>query len=258
MLGQSGHILDLALFALNGISSLFNCIFRRSGRIAHRRCCRTSDPEPCNLLVMESTYGDRCHEQRQERVKRLGAALTRALMIMVKCSSQPFHLPHSEILYEIDRLFSDPEWQQPFPVFIDSPLGEQLTTVYSRLSAFWDAEAKALLHSGDHPLDFERLQIVKSYQEHQELLRMPGPAIIIAGSGMCSGGRIVAHLVHGLEDPRNDVFFIGYQPRGLRDATFCLIVKNRTVMSGWTGKRFIRANIHKLSVIQPTPINRTY
>ncbi len=250
MLGQSGHILGSCFIRFEWDQPAFSIVFSGDLGASHTPLLPNPViPEPCNLLVMESTYGDRCHEQRQERVKRLGAALTRALSDHGKVFIPAFSLGRTqEILYEIDRLFSDPEWQQQFPVFIDSPLGEQLTTVYSRLSTFWDAEAKALLHSGDHPLNFERLQIVKSYQEHQELLRMSGPAIIIAGSGMCSGGRIVDHLVHGLEDSRNDVFFIGYQAQGTPGRNI-LYYSEKPDGYVWLDRKkvFIRANIHKLS-----------
>ena len=68
--------------------------------------------------------------------------------------------------------------------------------------------------SGDHPLDFKNLYSVEKYRDHKQLMTMTGPAIIIAGSGMCTGGRIVDHLEQGLNDPKNDLFFVGYQAKG--------------------------------------------
>ena len=76
---------------------------------------------------------------------------------------------------------------------------------------------------------------MKKFQEHQRLLHLTGPAVIIAGSGMCTGGRIVSHLKHGLDDPKNDLFFVGYQAKG---------TPGRVIMEGRTPAR---ATIHRLS-----------
>ena len=99
-------------------------------------------------------------------------------------------------------------------MFIDSPLGLKITKIYADLENFWDREAKALKSAGDHPLDFKNLYSVEKYRDHKQLMEMKGPAIIIAGSGMCTGGRIVDHLEQGLNDAKNDLFFVGYQAKG--------------------------------------------
>ena len=91
-------------------------------------------------------------------------------------------------------------------MFIDSPLGLKITKIYTDLENFWDDEAKALKAAGEHPQDFKNLYSVEKHRDHKQLMEMKGPAIIIAGSGMCTGGRIVDHLEQGLEDPRNDLF----------------------------------------------------
>ena len=99
-------------------------------------------------------------------------------------------------------------------MFIDSPLGFEITTIYSSLAQYWDQEAQKLLRAGDHPIDFEGLYAVRNHADHLRLCDMDGPAVIIAGSGMCSGGRIVNHLKNGIDDEINDVLFVGYQVRG--------------------------------------------
>ena len=108
------------------------------------------------------------------------------------------------------RLTSDP---RP-PVFVDSPLGLEITRIYSSLTDFWDEEAQALLKAGDHPIILKGLYGVEKHVEHAMLLEVKGPAVIIAGSGMCSGGRIVNHLSAGIERPENDIVFVGYQAAG--------------------------------------------
>ena len=92
--------------------------------------------------------------------------------------------------------------------------GLKITKIYSDLEQYWDKEAKDLKARGDHPIDFKNLYAVERYRDHKRLLDIKGPAIIIAGSGMCTGGRIVEHLEHGLEDSANDIFFVGYQAKG--------------------------------------------
>ena len=173
-------------------------------------------PDSCDLLILESTYGNRLHENREDRLGRLLAALARALADNGKIFIPAFSLGRTqEILFELDRLFSREEWQnRRIPVFVDSPLGLKITTLYTNLSSFWDKESRDLQQNGDHPFDFDHLYSVPSFKDHAALLDIPGPAIIIAGSGMCTGGRIIDHLISGLPEPQNDVFFVGYQAPG--------------------------------------------
>jgi len=100
------------------------------------------------------------------------------------------------------------------PVFIDSPLGLEITKIYSSLDSFWDKEAKDILRQGDHPIDFDHLYAVEGHRDHLKLCDVYGQAVIIAGSGMCTGGRIVDHLQTGITDRKNDIFFVGYQATG--------------------------------------------
>jgi metallo-beta-lactamase family protein len=170
------------------------------------------DPDPpdsCDLLIMEATYGNRVHPSRKGRIETLEKLLTKALADQGIVYIPAFSLGRTqELLYELDKI------ELKVPVFVDSPLGLTITKIYSRLEEFWDKEARELKAGGDHPFDFKGLYAVEKYRDHKKLLDVTGPAIIIAGSGMCTGGRIVDHLEHGLEDPRNDIFFVGYQAKG--------------------------------------------
>ncbi len=216
-LGRAGHILGSCWirFDLPGGGSI---VF--SGDLGARNTPILPDPdipELCDLLVMESTYGDRRHEDRAGRVLRLGRILERSLSDGGLVLIPAFALGRTqELVYEMDRLFSDPD--HPFlkgkakpPVFIDSPLALEITRIYSRLSEYWNMEARDLLQRGDHPIDFDRLYAVEKAGDHHRLLELKGPAVIIAGSGMCTGGRIVDHLKAHLGDPATDVLFVGYQ-----------------------------------------------
>jgi len=208
-LGCAGHILG-SCFIRFELSDGFTIVF--SGDLGAKDTPILCDPdisEPCDLLILESTYGDRNHEGRGDRIKRLGAALLRAIADGGKIFIPAFSLGRTqELIYELDRIGTKA------PVFIDSPLGLEITNLYSALDEFWDKEAKELKARGDHPIDFTNLYSVERFRDHKKLLEMDGPAIVIAGSGMCTGGRILDHLRHGLDDPKNDIFFVGYQARG--------------------------------------------
>lgn len=166
-------------------------------------------PPECDLLVMESTYGARVHPDRSKRIEQLRELLNKALADKGIVYIPAFALGRTqELLYELDRI------DLKIPVFVDSPLALKITEIYAKLSSFWDKEAKELNSKGDHPFDFKGLYSVKSYRDHKKLLEIKGPAIIIAGSGMCTGGRILDHLEQGLQVQRNDIIFVGYQAEG--------------------------------------------
>ena len=134
-----------------------------------------------------------------------------------------------ELIYELDRI------NPGVPVFIDSPLGIRITRLYQQMDDFWDREARGLKAAGDHPIKFEYLYAVERFKDHRRLMHLQGPAIIIAGSGMCTGGRIVSHLEQGLDDPKNDIFFVGFQAKG---------TPGRDIIEGRTPAK---AAIHRLT-----------
>jgi metallo-beta-lactamase family protein len=206
---------------------------------------------------MESTYGDRQHANRAKRIEQLGRILTRALSDNGKVLIPAFALGRTqELIYEIDRIFNDPGYAELFPtlrakgrppVFVDSPLGLEITRIYAHLSEYWDQEAQTLHHSGDHPLDFEGLYAVARHTDHLQLCDAPGPAVILAGSGMCTGGRILDHLKGGIENPANAILFVGYQAAGTPGRA---IQKYSGRPGGYVDldgqRRDIRAQVHTL------------
>jgi metallo-beta-lactamase family protein len=257
-LGRSGHILGSCFIRLESKKDGFSVLF--SGDLGNRDTPilpDPDDPKSADLLILESTYGDRCHEGREEREGQLAQILDHCLSDGGKVFIPAFALGRTqEILYELDRIFSDKHYQMQFPrlgsntrppVFIDSPLGLEVTKIYTDLSGFWDKEAKQLLAAGDHPLDFRRLFAVEKHQQHNQLLDLKGPAIILAGSGMCTGGRIVDHLLHGIEDARNDILFVGYQAKGTTGRS----IKEKAGKKGNVNldgqQKNVRADVHVLA-----------
>lgn len=246
-LGRAGHILGSCFIRLQIADQ--SIIF--SGDLGNTNTPLVCDPDlpgACDLLVLESTYGDRLHEGRDQRLARLVEILAKALKDKGKVLIPAFALGRTqEILYEIDRFFCSRRLSK-IPVVIDSPLGVRLTEVFKSQNQFWDREARKLLAQGDDPIDFDGLYSAVQSRAHQQLLRTPGPMIVIAGSGMCTGGRILDHLAVSLEDPKADIFFVGYQAEG---TTGREIVKQSAKAGGAVsinGKRLrIKAKIHTLS-----------
>lgn len=205
-------------------------------------------PERADRVVIESTYGDKDHEDRESRRYRLKAVLEHALEDGGTVLVPAFSIGRTqELLYEIESLiaeFGDLE------IVVDSPLAATFTRIYRDLKPFWDAEATELVNQGRHPLSFEQLTVINSHDDHLNavdyLAKSHRPCVVLAGSGMCAGGRVVNYLKVMLADARNDVLFVGYQAKGTpgRD------ILTYGPRGGWVeldGERYdIRAQIHQV------------
>jgi len=175
-------------------------------------------PYRCDELVIESTYGDRNHESRHDRRKTLQRTLERCLENKGTVLIPAFSIGRTqELLYEIEDIIHK-GGLKGIDVIVDSPLASGFTQHYRELKSLWDKEAQRKVASGRHPLSFERLITVDSHQEHEKLLQhlkeSGRAAIVIAASGMCSGGRMQNYLIELLPDERTDVVFVGYQAKG--------------------------------------------
>ncbi|MDR9390253.1 MAG: MBL fold metallo-hydrolase [Wenzhouxiangella sp.] len=179
-------------------------------------------PERADVLVLESTYGDRLHADRASRQARLKDAIEHALTNDGTVLIPAFSIGRTqELLYEIEDLFArlgdTAPWNR-LQIILDSPLAADYTEGYQQLRDLWDAEAQARLAAGRHPLAFDQLMTIDSHADHQKMvsfLKETGQgAVVIAASGMCAGGRVVNYLKALLADPRSDVIFVGYQAPG--------------------------------------------
>ena len=184
-------------------------------------------PFRADVLVLESTYGDRCHEGRRERRQLLKTVIEKAFKNSGVVLIPAFSIGRTqELLYEIEELIhrygrlsldDHLKWVD-LEVVVDSPLAAAFTDTYRELRTHWDAEALYKVSHERHPLSFEQITTISSHQEHLQtvdyLKKKARPCIVIAGSGMCSGGRIVNYLKNLLGDSRTDVLFVGYQAAG--------------------------------------------
>jgi metallo-beta-lactamase family protein len=167
-----------------------------------------------DYLIMESCYGDRNHEQRDERKKKLQEIITANYKRKGTLIIPTFSLERTqELLYEINSLVEN-RMIQPMPIFLDSPLSIKLTAVYLKYERYFNETAKKIVASGDKLFDFPGLVKTMETEESKDILKVPPPKIIIAGSGMSNGGRILHHEINYLPDPNNTILLTGYQSFG--------------------------------------------
>ncbi|MGP9658448.1 MBL fold metallo-hydrolase RNA specificity domain-containing protein [Halomonas sp. AOP31-B1-25] len=211
-------------------------------------------PHGCDQLVLESTYGNRRHPDRRQRRATLKAAVEQALANGGTVMVPAFSIGRTqELLYELEAVIHQarsPQWQS-MEVIVDSPLAARFTQVYRELKPYWDKEAQSRLRSGRHPLSFANLYTVDSHAEHEQtveyLAKTGRPAVVIAASGMCAGGRIMNYLKAMLGDERHQVLFVGYQGAGTpgRD------IQQYGPQGGWVnidGERYdIKADVSSIS-----------
>jgi metallo-beta-lactamase family protein len=184
-------------------------------------------PYRADTLVLESTYGDKTHPSRKERVQTLQKKIASCFKNRGTILIPAFSIGRTqELLYEIEQIIHRQgkslaaqgiPWEN-LDIIVDSPLANKFSEVYKKLHPLWDREARKKVAAGRHPLAFEQLLTIDHHDEHQrtvQYLKKSGrPAIVLAASGMCSGGRIVNYLKALIEDPRTDILFVGYQAKG--------------------------------------------
>jgi metallo-beta-lactamase family protein len=167
-----------------------------------------------DYTLVESAYGNRHHEARGERRQLLLDAITSTFERKGVLMIPSFAVERTqEILLELDTLFEEGKLPK-MPVFVDSPLAIAITKVYSQFSHYFNEEARKTLKDNQGLFQFPWLKFTPSVIESKQINDTPAPKIIIAGSGMCQGGRIQHHLMRYLPDNRNTVLFIGYQVQG--------------------------------------------
>lgn len=227
-LSPAGHILGSAYVEFELAPGKERVVF--SGDLGAPYTPLLPAPKPpysADVLVLESTYGDREHESRKDRRLRLQAICEHAFANRGTLLIPAFSIGRTqELLYELEEIIHRNRLRPAAPgvpwgeldIVIDSPLAADFTAGYSRLRDHWDKEARRKLAAGRHPLDFAQLTTVDDHATHlgavDYLSRSARPAVVIAASGMCSGGRIVNYLKAMLGDARHDVLFVGYQAAG--------------------------------------------
>ena len=174
----------------------------------------TETIQRADYVLMESTYGGRLHEATQKRKGLLEDIIEEAIKSGGVLMIPAFAMERTqELLFELNELVENGRIPR-VPIFIDSPLAIKLTSVYKKYSQnkdYFDQQSISLLRKGDAIFDFPGLKLALTTEQSKEINSVPAPKIIIAGSGMSQGGRILHHEYRYLSDSKNTILFIGYQ-----------------------------------------------
>ncbi len=169
-------------------------------------------PPPCDVLIIESTYGDRVHDDEEADRKALAKKLVHhAIQHKSKIIVPAFSVGRTQdIIMRIKSLVQNGE-VEPIPIFIDSPLALRATKIFRRHPECYDEETYRTFSASGDVFAAQYIKFVSTAKESKVLNRRRGPCVIISASGMCEGGRIVHHLKHAIEDEANVIVIVGFQ-----------------------------------------------
>lgn len=211
---DAGHVLGSAIVVLDvdDDGQTKRVVF--TGDLGRKNMPILRDPEVpggAHTLIMESTYGDRLHEPATSIDDKLDATLQRVIARGGKIVIPSFALERAqEVVYALKRLQQRGRLAS-IPIYVDSPLAVKVTDVFRLHPECYDAETRALLRGSDSPFDLDHLSYVSTAEASKAIDRTAGPAVIIAASGMCEGGRVLHHLRALVEDPKSAIVIVGFQ-----------------------------------------------
>jgi metallo-beta-lactamase family protein len=210
---DAGHIIGSSSIEVNVTENSETKKIVFSGDLGQWDAPIVHDPtivEDADYLVIESTYGNRLHDDIGEREEQLLSYVREAYKKRGKLIIPSFAVERTqELLFSFNKLFRSGDMPNE-KVFLDSPLAIKATEIFTRHREGFDKEA---LKYKD-PFNFKNLVYTNSTEESKQINEYRGPCVIIAGNGMATGGRVRHHFKHGLWDPKNTVLFVGYQAQG--------------------------------------------
>lgn len=216
-LKDAGHVLGSSMFEisvpLNGTVRKF--LF--TGDLGNSPAPILKDTEKIegvDYVVMESVYGDRNHEDKADRLNKLKQSIEDTIERQGILLIPAFSLEKTqEVLYEINKLFEDGHVKE-IPLYLDSPLAIRLLPIYQKYIQDYNKEAKNRKKQGDDIFNFKTLHIIRDAEESKSIKFTKNPKIIMAGSGMSTGGRILHHEQNYLSDKNTILLFMGFQALG--------------------------------------------
>jgi metallo-beta-lactamase family protein len=214
---NAGHILGASILEIwareDGVEQ--KIVF--SGEIGRVDQLIVKDPEDifeADALFIESTYGNRNHKTLEESKNELREAILYSYSHGEKVLIPAFAVERTqEILYVLGEFFRN-KLIPDIPVFLDSPLAIQATKIFSQMQEFFDEDAMAIVNRGENPFLFPQLQFSQTVEDSRRINSMDGPAIIIAGNGMCTAGRILHHIKHNIWRQGCSLVIVGFQAEG--------------------------------------------
>lgn len=216
-LRDAGHILGSAIlqFDVGTGDDARRILF--SGDVGRSNSPILEDPdtfERADYVVMESTYGNRVHKPTEGIPDALARIINQTARAGGNLCIPSFSVERAqELLYHLHNLLKAKRIPK-LPVFLDSPMAIKVTEVFRNHPELFDEETQAMIRRGEHPCDFPGLTLCRTVDESKAIKGTKGPCIIIAGSGMCTGGRIKHHIKNNVGRRESTILFVGYQASG--------------------------------------------
>lgn len=245
-LRDSGHILGSVIIEFwlkNEVDRVRKVVFSGDLGQQGQRIVRDADLiREADYVIVESTYGNRVHKNKDETVLEFLSILKEAQLHGGNILIPSFAIERTqEIMYELN-LFYENRLISDFPVYIDSPMASKATAIFRQFPSFYDEDTQRLLEKGDDPFRFAGLHEIESVEESKRLITKRG-VMIIAGSGMCTGGRIVHHIENNIQNAKTNMIFVGFQVPGTLGRKLVDGEPEITIH----GKKYeVRARIHTL------------
>lgn len=221
---DAGHMLGSGSVEVTATDGDQRRVILFSGDLGPRGAAILRDPVPfkqADVVFVESTYGDHDHKTLDETLKELAAIVETAIARRGRMLVPVFAVGRTQqLLYHLSAMIRSGRLQ-PFSIYLDSPMAIEATRLYAKHQDLFDEEATALAQSGQLRVDQPGLHFCPTADDSKKLNNLPGPFMVMAGSGMCNAGRILHHLKNNLWRPDTDVLIVGYQGDGSLGRQLC-------------------------------------
>ncbi|MHC4750817.1 MAG: MBL fold metallo-hydrolase RNA specificity domain-containing protein [Planctomycetota bacterium] len=214
---DAGHVLGSSIIKVKVSQDGQDRTVLFSGDVGRQHRPIVRDPvlvDEADYILVESTYGDRVHQGPEDTKKMIAEVINSTKKAGGNIIVPSFALERSqEVLYYINELLLE-NAIPPLTVFLDSPMAARITKVFQRHREMFDEEMTEFVENHESPFNFPGLKIVGTTEESKAIKHIKGTIMVIAGSGMCTGGRVKHHLVNNITKPENTIMFVGYQAVG--------------------------------------------
>ncbi|MFO0907272.1 MAG: MBL fold metallo-hydrolase [Isosphaeraceae bacterium] len=233
---DAGHILGSALIQLDYEEGGRNRRFVFTGDLGRRNMGLLPDPtvvRDIDILVSESTYGNRELDPYDKLIKQLHAIIARAIRLQSKVVIPAFSLGRTQrMVYCLQELFAMHK-VRPIPVYVDSPLASRLTDIHRDHPEAYTPHARRLMDRDPMYFGSKYVEFCASWDDSRRLNYLSGPMVVIASSGMCEAGRIRHHLRHVVDDPDNAIVIVSYQAEGTLGRQLAEGVERVQILDQW-------------------------
>jgi metallo-beta-lactamase family protein len=243
---DAGHMLGSASIEMTVEEAGRKKVVVFSGDLGPRGAPLLRDATPferADVVIMESTYGDRNHRSLEETLIETREIIKKAVENKGKILVPTFAVGRTQVLlYYLGAAFRNKTLPR-FPVFVDSPMAIEATKIYAKHVELFDEEALALVKSGDLRKNLDMVKPCPTATDSKALNDVPGPCLIMAGAGMCNAGRIVHHLRQNLHKPETTVLIVGYQSPGSLGRR---LVDGEKYVSIFNDRIVVNASVHTM------------